>query len=231
MVSGRPGSGSGLRRLLGELRDAVPLRGGEHPVVVRLLRRHFHHPDGDVGALLHVVGDHRPVIHLVDVVAGEHQHVLGTMGADQLDVLVHGIGGAAVPHRAELLLRRYDFDEFAELAAQVAPAVLHVLDERLRLVLGEDRDLADARVHAVRQHEVDDTELAAERGGGLAAVRGEIVQPLAAPAGHDDGERAARQAADVASGGSACGLARHGRYYTARCAMGATLTRATTGAS
>ena len=64
---------------------------------------------------------------------------------------------------AELLLRRDDFDELAELAAQVAPAALHVLDERLRLVLGEDRDLADAGVDAVRQHEIDDAELAAER--------------------------------------------------------------------
>src|SRR4029077_5796851 len=40
-----------------------------------------------------------------------------------------------------------------ELAPQVTPAVLHVLDERLRLVLGEDRDLADAGVDAVGEHE------------------------------------------------------------------------------
>ena len=207
------GSVSGVGGLLGELGDAVPLGGGEHAEVARLARRHLHHAHGDVGALLHVVGDHRTVVHLVDVIAGEHQHVLGPVREDQLDVLMHGIRGAAIPARADLLLRRDHLDELAELAAQVAPAVLHVLDERLRLVLREDRDLADAGVHAVRQHEIDDAELAAEGRRGLAAVRGEIAQPLAAPAGHDDRERAARQAAHVASGGGACGLARHERYY------------------
>ena len=40
---------------------------------------------------------------------------------------------------------------------------MDVLDQRLRLVLREHRDLADAGVHAVRQHEIDDAELAAER--------------------------------------------------------------------
>src|SRR5205814_2273074 len=83
----------------------------------------------------------------------------------------------------------------AEFTAQVAPAVLHVLDQRLCLVLRENGDLADPRVHAVRQDEVDDAELAAEGRRGLAAMRGEIPQPLPAPAGHDDGARAARRAA------------------------------------
>ena len=223
MVSGRPGSVSGAAGFSANLRDAVPLGGGQHAEVARLLRRHLDHAHGDVGALLDVVGDHRTVVHLVDVVAGEHQHVLGAVGEDQLDVLVHGIGGAAIPRRADLLLRRHHLDELAELAAQIAPAVLHVLDQRLRLVLRENRDLADAGVHAVRQHEVDDAELAAEGRRRLAAMRGEIAQPLAAAAGHDDRERAARQAAHVASGGGAGGLAGHGRYYTARSVVGATL--------
>ena len=109
----------------------------------------------------------------------------------------------------DLLLRRNHLDELAELAAQVAPAALDVLDQRLRLVLRQDRDLADARVHAVRQHEIDDAELAAERRRGLAAMRGEVLETLAASAGHDDRQRAARQAADVASGRSSRGLSGH----------------------
>jgi len=208
---------------LGEFRDPIPLGSGQHPEMLRLLRRHLDHSHGDVGTLLHVVGDHRTVVHLVDVVTGEHQHVLGPVRYDQLDVLVHRVRRAPVPQRTQLLLRGNHLDELAELPAQVAPAVLHVLDQRLCLVLRENGDLADAGVHAVRQHEVDDAELAAEGRRRLAAMRGEIPQPLAAPARHDDGERAARQAAHVASGRSACGLAGHEAYYTARRAVSATL--------
>ena len=52
------------------------------------------------------------------------------------------------------------------------------------------------------------------------------LQPLAAAARHDDGERAAGEAADVAAGRSAGGLSRHGRYYTASGGARATLHRA-----
>jgi hypothetical protein len=43
----------------------------------------------------------------------------------------------------DLLLGGDQFDEFPEFAAQIAPAALDVLDERLRLVLRENRDLTD----------------------------------------------------------------------------------------
>jgi hypothetical protein len=137
------------------------------------------------------------------------------MRENQVDVLVDGIRRAAIPHRTELLLRRHHLDEFAELAAQVTPAVLHVLYERLRLVLREDGDLADTGVHAVGEYEIDDAELAAERGRGLAAMRRQVPQPLAPAARHDDGQRAACQAAHVTSGGGARWLTgRHGPTTT-----------------
>src|SRR5262249_44843980 len=90
--------------------------------------------------------------------------------------------------------------------AQVAPAMLHVLDQRLRLVLREDRDLADTGVHAIGKHEIDDAELAPERRRRLAAMRCQVTQPLAAATRHDDGKRAAGQPAHVTSGGGACWL-------------------------
>ncbi len=52
----------------------------------------------------------------------------------------------------------------------------------------------------VRQHEVDDAELAAERRGRLAAEIGEMLQALAASAGHDDGQRIACDSTDVTAG-------------------------------
>ena len=138
------------------------------PNSLRFDDRHLDHAHRDVGALLHVVGDHRTVVHLVDVIAGEHQHVLRPMRMHDVDVLVHRVGGAAIPVAAGLLLRGNHLDELAELAAHVTPAAMDVLDQRLRLVLREHRDLADAGVHAVRQHEIDDAELAAERRRGFA---------------------------------------------------------------
>ncbi len=77
---------------------------------------------------------------------GQHQHMLRPVGQNEFQVLIHGIRRAPVPVRTHLLLGRNDLDELPELPAQVAPAALDVLDERLRLVLGEDRDLADAAI-------------------------------------------------------------------------------------
>ena len=45
---------------------------------------------------------------------------------------------------------------------------------------------------------------------GLAAMRGERLQALAAAAGHDDGQRAAGESADIATGRCAGRLAWHG---------------------
>ena len=101
---------------------------------------------------------------------------------------------------ADLLLRRYQLDEFAELAAQIAPAALNVLDQRLRFVLGQHRDLPDAGIDAIRQHEIDDAEFAAERRGRFAAMLGERLEAFAAAARHDHRQSSARQSADVASG-------------------------------
>jgi hypothetical protein len=132
------------------------------------------------------------------------------MREDVLHVLVDGIGGAAIPHLADLLLCGNHFDELAELAAQIAPAALDVLDQRLRLVLRKDRNLANAGVDAVREHEIDDAELAAKGRRGLAAMLGQRPQALAAAARHDHRERAAGQATDVATGGRARRNSRHG---------------------
>ena len=96
----------------------------------------------------------------------------GVVRADEIEILEHGVGGAAVPMRAGLLLGRDQLDEFPHFAAQIAPAALDVLDQGLRLVLGEHRDLADAGIDAIRQHEIDDAEFAAEGRGRLAAVLG-----------------------------------------------------------
>ena len=50
-----------------------------------------------ISAILLVRGQHWTVIHFVDVITTEHQHLIGFMGADNVNVLVHSIRGAGVP--------------------------------------------------------------------------------------------------------------------------------------
>ena len=58
---------------------------------------------------------HLLVVHLVDVIAGEHDDVARVLADDRVEVLVHRVGGALVPVLADALLRRQDLDELAEL--------------------------------------------------------------------------------------------------------------------
>ena len=44
-----------------------------------------------------VLHEHPLVVHLVDVITGNHDQVLGAVTVDDVDVLEHGIGGADVP--------------------------------------------------------------------------------------------------------------------------------------
>ena len=86
--------------------------------------------EGDVGAGILMLLEHEFVIHFVDVVAGENQNVLGLLGADGINVLVNGVGGALVPLVADPLHGRQHFDEFVDLAADDVPAFADVAVQR-----------------------------------------------------------------------------------------------------
>jgi hypothetical protein len=101
------------------------------------------------------------------------------------------------------LLRRDDIDELAELAMQVSPTPLDMSNQGLGFVLGEYDDLAQTRVHAVRQREIDDSVFAAERRRGLGAMIRELLKTLTATARHDDSYRAAGELADNTADGPA----------------------------
>ena len=135
----------------------------------------------DVGAGVAVLLQHQLVIHLVDVVAGEDEHVLGLLGADGVDVLVDGVGGALIPVVAHALHGRQDLDELAHLAADDVPAFADMAIERQRLVLGEDVDAAQVGIDAVGEGDVDDAVDAAEGHGRLGAVARQGIERSPAP--------------------------------------------------
>ena len=91
------------------------------------------------------------------------------------------------------LLGRVDLDELAELAIDHVPAHAHVAVEALGLVLGGDEDLAQARVDAVGEREVDDPVRPAEGHRRLGALAGERVEPLAGAAGEQDRDHVPEQ--------------------------------------
>ena len=109
---------------------------------------------------------------------------------DQVAVLIDGIDGAAVPALAVLLLSGPDLDELAELAVQEAPAGVHVADQRLGLVLRQQGDAADLGVDAVRQDEIDDPVLPAERHRGLGLPGREPLERSTPAVGEDQREHA-----------------------------------------
>jgi len=102
-----------------------------------------------------------------------------------VQVLEHGIGGAAVPAIAQLLLRRHDVDVFAQAGLQEPPAAFDVTNQTLGLVLGQHPDAAQAGVNAVGENEVDDAQGPAKRHGRFGAVIRQATQPGASSASED----------------------------------------------
>ena len=142
----------------------------------------------------HVV-EHVRVVHLVDVIAGQNDEELRARRFQDVEILEHRVGGAAIPGRlVEPLLRRQQVEELVHLRAQKRPAHLQVPQQAVRLVLGQHGDPPDVRVEAVRQDEIDDAELAAEEHRRLGAAVGQLLEPAAAAAGEDQRDRAAREA-------------------------------------
>ncbi len=192
--------GIGILRFLGEFHDSIGVVGGQNTEFVGPFDGYVDHPDRDVGFTLFVIRDHRTIVHLVNMIAGEDQHMGGAMRLDELDVLIHRVRGSAIPVRPDLLLSRNQLDEFTQLAAQVTPATLDVLDEGLRFVLREHGNLPNTGIDAIRQHEIDNPKLPAERRSGFAAVLGKRFETLAPTPRHDHRQCSARQSADIASG-------------------------------
>ena len=131
--------------------------------------------------------EHPGVVHLVDVVARQHDQVPGTFVLYRVEVLVHRVGGPLIPVFAHALLRRKDFDEFSELFRHDTPAHADVTVERERLVLRRDEDPPQAGVDAVAECEVDDAVGPAEEHCRLRALLRKGIQALTrATCEHDD---------------------------------------------
>ena len=127
VVAGHGRRVGGLFHKLGDLSGAV---NGHHTKGSGLFAWHFNAAHGAACAALHVVFEHQRVIHLVDVVAGQHHHVLGLAALDDVQVLIDRIGRAAVPVLlVHPLLGGQQVDHLVQLSTQEAPATLQVAQQ------------------------------------------------------------------------------------------------------
>ncbi len=73
----------------------------------------------DFGAHVDVVKQHGGVIHLVDVIPRQHHHIFGAVIANDIQILIDGIGCAAIPvDLVHPLLGWQQVDELVHLVAQ-----------------------------------------------------------------------------------------------------------------
>ena len=174
---------------------------------MRLLDRHRPHRAGDVGVHRPMHLDERPVVHLVDVVAGQDEDELRVAIGDEVEVLEDGIGGAAVPvARPAAADEGLEQRDAAAAAVEVPrPADADVVDQRARRVLGQDADVGQAGVHRVAEGEVDDPVLAAERHARLRPHLRQDAEPLTLAAGQDERQRRAGHAPILGVGASRAG--------------------------
>ena len=181
-------------RLLQERQDVV-LRIDVHDAEpLGFLQRGLETPDRHVGAGLDVLLQHLFVVHLVDMVARQDDHVLRRVALDDVDVLIDRVGRAEIPHGLGNALRgRQDVEALVALRTEEVPAPLQMPDQAVRLILRGDRDATNARVERVRQSEIDDSRFAAEIDGGLGAPVGQFHQPAAAPAREHIGHGVTRE--------------------------------------
>ena len=125
--------------------------------------------DGAVGLVFLVEAEHFGVVHLIDVVAGEDQHLVGVIAVNEANILVNGVGRALVPLRALAAgVGRQDADAAVGIVEVPGLAVADVLIEFQRLILGQDAHGVDVGVDAVGKGEVDDAVLTAKGTAGLA---------------------------------------------------------------
>src|SRR5258707_2973134 len=145
--------------------------------------------DGDIGGGILVLLEHATVIHFVDVVAGEDEHVFGLLGANGIYVLIDRVGRPHVPVLADPLHGRQDFDELADFTAENVPTFADLTIQRERLILSEDIDAAQTRVNAVGERDVDDAVDAAEGHGRFGAGAGGRIEARACASGEQNSER------------------------------------------
>src|SRR5690606_11290710 len=139
--------------------------------------------------------------HLIDMVAGQDQHILRAMTFDDIQILQYRIGGAFIPGGFDSLLGRQQLNKLSQFAPKESPTALNMANKRMRFVLGNHTHLANAGIDAIGQRKIDDPELASERHCGFGPPFGEVVQTAPPAPGKNQSQGLPRKATDKTLGG------------------------------
>lgn len=147
-------------------------------------RRFFHRDGADrdraVGARFLMMVHHLVVIHLVNVVARQNNHVFGIKSVDKLDILINRVGGSLVPlARFRAHERRKDVNAARDPVQIPRLSVSYVLVKFKGLILRKHTDRIDAGVCTIRQRKVDNSVLRSERYGRFCNLAGEKAESCA----------------------------------------------------
>ncbi len=182
----RPGHGSRCLRLFLETDDAVCFVDADDAESGPVGDRYLDRGKCGIRVVLDVEAEHLRVVHLVDVVARQHDHMARRLTGDGVEILKDGVRRAEVPVLPDAFLRRQHLDELPELFRDDVPPHPDVAVERQRLVLGGDENAAESRVDAVAEREVDDAIRSAEIDRRLGALLGQGGEPLTSAAREQD---------------------------------------------
>jgi hypothetical protein len=175
-------------RLLVEVNDAARVVHLEDAEGGGLILGHRNHGDGRVGAALPVRLHHLPVVHVVELVAREDQHVARARAPHVPQALADGVGRALEPVAALFGLLGCEHADEARREDVELVRRADVLVQALRVELRQHEDVPEVRVQAVRDRDVDQPILSADGNGRLRTLQSERKEARAAPATEDDRE-------------------------------------------
>ena len=127
--------------------------------------------------------EHPRIVHCIDVIAREDEHVVGIRHINEVKVLIDGIRRTAIPVRTLLAcIRRQDEEPSVALVEVPCAARAEVLVQLKRTVLCQHADALNAGIHTVAQWKINDAVLPAERNGGLCDALRQCAEAAALPA-------------------------------------------------
>ena len=150
-----PGHAGRLRGFLEEAFDSAFPINRNHTKGLGAFAPNGKASDTGLGADFQMKLNHLLDIHLVDVISAEHGYHIRPESAQQLYVLVDGIGRPPIPVITHLHLGGNHLNKAVVPGHAVHPTVLDVLQHRLCLVLGQNVDGGNVGVHQIAEHKID----------------------------------------------------------------------------
>ena len=166
------------------MNDSVGLIGIHDTEGGSNLHRNGAYSNGNIGLAVNVELQHLVVIHLVDVVTGENEHILRIVLIDEADILIDCVGSTLVPLSALQTLVGGKYINATVVQVEIPRSTVADVTVQLQgAVLSQYAYGVDVRIGAVRQRKIDDSVFSTEGNGRLCHFLGQKAQTAALAAG------------------------------------------------